>query len=136
MTQRYTLETSPSYRIPLPEQQTIPSYIRPLFPFSVRLRLSPSLLPLLSRAGFRLALSRLGTQLARIQLPISRLCDAGETFGAFRRLLASTSQSAFAPYQHVAGIRSRVDDVPEEVSAVEAYEPKSRIFKNFRGEIK
>lgn len=45
-------------------------------------------------------------------------------------------KSAFALSRHVTKSRVTSDDVPEEVPAVEAYEPESRIFDKFSVEIK
>jgi len=81
MTQRYILERRRRTAFRYPSNKRFPLMSASSL---LCLRLSPSLLPLLSRVGSRLALSRLGAQLAPIQLPISRLRDADETFGVTR----------------------------------------------------
>lgn len=100
MTQRYILERRRHTAFRYPSNERFP-----LMSASSLLRASPpaSVSPSVALArSTALALSRLGAQLAQIQLPISRSRDADGTFAVFRR----PRQSVFTLYRHVAKSRA------------------------------
>lgn len=145
MTQRYILVRRRHTAFRYPSNKRIPSYV-PLLPFCAHLRLSRSLLPLLSRAGSRPALSRLGAQLAKIQLPISRMCDATRRRN-FRRVSALYSRprrkSCARPLSRLDPISRDTGGNSEEVPAEEGHEisnfqkisRESHVSRNRRREV-
>lgn len=116
------IETSPSYRIPLLEQQTIPSYVR-IFPSTC----VPACLCLAFRcfrAGRSFPFGRAVGSNSIIDIPLLR---CRRNFRRVSVLLPLTSRNLrlFFIGTWLDSISHDSNDVSEEIPAVEAYESKS-----------